>query len=201
MFDLITSIVESAGYAGIAFLMLLENIFPPIPSEIIMPLAGFAAARGDLNLFLVVAAGTLGSMAGGLFWFYAGWWLGRERLKRLAARYGRWMTVGPAEIDGAAEWFSRHSGKSVLIGRVIPAVRTLISVPAGVTRMPLSKFLAYSSLGTSAWTGLLAGAGFFMGEEYEKTAEWMNPASNIVIGVVLVFYFYRVVTFRRKSVD
>ena len=162
MFDWVTSLVEQGGYLGIAFLMLLENVFPPIPSELIMPLAGFTAARGELNLFMVVLAGTVGSVAGAVLWYYVGCWLGYERLKRLAARHGRWLTLGPTEIDEAAGWFRQHCGKSVLIGRLIPAVRTLISVPAGITGMGLGRFLAYSTLGSAIWTGFLAGCGYLL---------------------------------------
>jgi membrane protein DedA with SNARE-associated domain len=119
LFQWIISTVSQSGYGGIVLLMFLENVFPPIPSELIMPLAGFAAARGDLNMAGVIAAGTIGSILGALPWYYAGRWVGSERLKRLAARHGRWMTVSPADIDTAETWFNRHCGKAVLIGRLI----------------------------------------------------------------------------------
>jgi membrane protein DedA with SNARE-associated domain len=199
MFDWISSIMERTGYLGVALLMLLENIFPPIPSELIMPLAGFMAARGDFNVVLVVLAGSLGSVAGATFWYYVGRWLGCDRLKRLAARHGRWLTVSPQEIDGVAGWFRRHGGKSVLMGRLVPTVRTLISVPAGIAEMPLGKFLAYSTVGTAMWSGILAAAGYMLQDQYRNVAAWVNPVTNIVIGFIVVWYAYRVITFRPKE--
>jgi membrane protein DedA with SNARE-associated domain len=198
MFDWITGIVEKTGYLGIAFLMLAENIFPPIPSELIMPLAGFAAARGDLNLVLVVLSGTASSVAGALFWYGVGRWLGRERLKGLAARHGRWLTLSPAEIDEAQDFFLRHCGKSVLLGRLVPGVRTLISVPAGIVGMSLPKFLVYSTLGTAVWTAALAGAGYLLEAQYGKVSGWLSPVTNIVLGGAFLWYVYRVVTFQPR---
>ncbi|HYG88274.1 MAG TPA: DedA family protein [Azospirillum sp.] len=200
MFDWITGMVERTGYVGIALLMLLENVFPPIPSELIMPLAGFSAARGQLNLVMVVLAGTVGSVAGAMFWYYVGRWLGCERLKQLAARHGRWLTVTPGEVDAAAGWFRRHCGKSVLLGRLIPTVRTLISVPAGITEMALSKFLVYSVAGTGIWSGFLVGAGYLLEDQYERVAAWVNPVANLVIGMIAVYYIYRVATFRPREI-
>jgi membrane protein DedA with SNARE-associated domain len=199
MFDWIGSFMERTGYVGIALLTLLENVFPPIPSELIMPLAGFKAARGEFNLTLVVLAGSFGSVAGAAFWYYVGRWLGRERLKKLAARHGRWLTVSPKDIDAAASWFQRHCGKSVLIGRLVPTVRTLISVPAGIAEMPLRKFLAYSAVGTAIWSGFLAATGYALEDQYRNVAGWVNPVTNIVIGILIVWYAYRVITFRSKD--
>jgi len=167
LFQWIVNTVSQSGYGGIILLMFLENIFPPIPSELIMPLAGFAAARGDLNMAGVIAAGTIGS----ILWYYAGRWVGSERLKRLAARHGRWLTVSPADIATAETWFNRHCGKTVLIGRLIPAIRTLISVPAGIARMSLGRFLLFSAIGTVLWSGLLAAAGYVLESEYTRVAD------------------------------
>ena len=132
MFEWVTEFVKESGYLGVAFLMLLENIFPPIPSELIMPMAGFSAADGELSLPLVIVAGSIGSVTGALIWYYVGRWIGLGHLKSFAGRHGRFLTVTPAEIDRAAEWFGKYCGRSVFFGRLVPAVRTLISVPAGV---------------------------------------------------------------------
>lgn len=196
MFDWITGFVEHTGYVGIALLMFIENVFPPIPSELIMPLAGYSAARGDLHLAFVILAGAIGSVAGATVWYYAGRWLGQNRLKRIAGQYGRWLTLKPREIDKSTEWFDRHSGKSVFFGRLVPAVRTLISVPAGIAEMSLGRFLAYSGAGSVVWSGFLSCAGFLLEGQYERASAWLNPASNIIIGLLVVFYLYRVVTFR-----
>ena len=196
MFDWITGFVERSGYWGIALLMLLENLFPPIPSELIMPLAGFTASRGELSLALVVIAGTVGSVLGALFWYAVGRWLGAARIKRFAARHGRWLTLSPGDVDEAGAWFDRHGAKAVFFGRLIPAVRTLISVPAGVSGMPMATFLAYSTLGSALWTALLAAAGYMLAGQYQRFAGIVDPASNLVVGALLVWYLYRVVTFR-----
>ncbi len=196
MFDLIVGIVKASGYFGIALLMLLENLFPPIPSELIMPMAGFTAARGDLDLRLVVLAGAVGSTAGALFWYEVGRWIGKERLKRFAARHGRWLTLEPAGIDRAEEWFRRYAGGAVFFGRLVPAVRTLISVPAGVAEMPLGRFMAYSTLGTTMWSAFLAGAGYLLESRYQQFSSFLNGASNAVVGLILAWYLYRLVAFQ-----
>jgi len=199
MFDSITAFVESTGYLGIALLMFIENIFPPIPSELIMPIAGFAAARGEMNLLLAILAGSLGSLAGTSLWYLAGRWLGADRLKRWARRYGRWMTVQPRDVDKACRWFNRHSAKAVFIGRLVPAVRTLISVPAGIASMSVRRFLLYSGLGTLVWTSFLAGVGYWLGDQYRLIGAWTNPVSNAVIVLLIGWYLYRVVTFKKHS--
>ena len=196
MFDWITGFVRQAGYVGVFLLMLAENVVPPIPSELIMPLAGFAAARGHLSILLVVLAGTAGSLLGALFWYVIGRRLGLERLKRLAARHGRWLTLSPDDVARADDWFNRHGGKAVFFGRLVPTVRTLISVPAGINGMPLPSFLAWSALGTLMWTALLAGAGFLLQSQYELVADYLNPASTVLIALIVAWYLYRVVTFR-----
>jgi membrane protein DedA with SNARE-associated domain len=197
MFEWVTGIVERTGYLGVAFLMFAENVFPPIPSELIMPLAGFAAARGELNVGLVVLAGSAGSLLGAWFWYEVGRRVGAERLKRWTERHGRWLTLGPGEVDQAREWFGRHGGKAVLIGRMVPAVRTLISVPAGIAGMRLGPFLAYSAVGTVVWTGVLAGAGLLLEDQFGRVSGWVNPVSNLALAGVVLWYLYRVATFRR----
>ncbi len=131
MFDWLTGWINETGYVGIAGLMFLENLFPPIPSELIMPLSGYAASHGKLTMPGIVAAGSLGSLAGALFWYGVGRWLGGARIRAFAARHGAWLTMSPDDVDKANRWFCRHGGIAVFIGRLVPAVRTFISVPAG----------------------------------------------------------------------
>ena len=200
VFDWIVSLIDKAGYVGIALLMLLENVFPPIPSEIIMPLAGFSAAKGTLSLAGVIVSGTVGSLAGAYFWFLVGRWIGPKRLKRFAARHGRWLTMHPDEIDQARAFFSRHQSVALFLGRLIPAIRSLISVPAGVNCIPISTFLFWSSLGTALWTVLLAGAGYLLESQYEKVSEWLNPVSNVVFAGLALWYLYRVIRFKGPEV-
>jgi membrane protein DedA with SNARE-associated domain len=195
----ISDLVAQTGYAGIAFLMFAENVFPPIPSELIMPLAGFEAARGTLSLTGAIIAGIVGSLAGAVLWWAVGRWLGLERLKHFAHRHGRWLTMTPGDIQAADDWFDRHGGLAVLFGRLVPGVRTLISVPAGISGMSLTRLLIYSSVGTAVWTAFLAVAGHLLEGGYERVSGWIEPVSNVVIAALVLGYLYRVATFRRRE--
>jgi membrane protein DedA with SNARE-associated domain len=199
VFDFIVELVSRSGYLGVFLLMAAENIFPPIPSELIMPLAGFVAARGDLNVVLVLIAGTAGSVLGALPWYYAGRLFGRERMKRLASRHGRWVTVSPEDVDKALHLFERHGRKAVFFGRLVPAVRTLISVPAGIARMPILPFLAYSTAGSLIWTALLAIAGYILQAQYTLVADYLDLVSKVVVGLIVAAYLYRLVTHNMKK--
>ena len=195
----IIGFIEEFGYAGIVALMVLENVFPPIPSELILPFAGFAAAQGSLNPFGVVAAGVLGSVLGALPWYAAGRALGIARVKAIAARHGRWLTVSPDDISKAQDWFARHGAVSVMLGRLVPAVRSLISLPAGVARMPLPAFLAWSALGTFIWSSLLCALGFVLESRYEAVQGWVEWVTRGVVAVLVVGYVWRVVRFRSDT--
>nr|WP_211113747.1 DedA family protein [Azospirillum picis] len=179
--------------------MLAENLFPPVPSELILPLAGFSAARGELNIVLVVVSGTAGAVLGALFWYAIGRWVGCRRLKQWAARHGRWLTIAPEEVDEATDRFRRHGGRSVLVGRMIPAVRTLISIPAGVSEMRLLPFLLYTTIGTAGWSSLLAAAGYLLEDQYQLVAGYLNPVSTAVVAGIAVWYVWRVSTFGRRA--
>ena len=196
MFDWIVAVLDRGGYPGIALLMFLENVFPPIPSELIMPLVGFTAARGEFSLPLAVLSGTLGSLAGALLWYWIGLRFGRARIERLAERHGRWLTLTPADIERASAWFARYGGTAVLIGRLVPTIRTLISVPAGLHRMPAGLFLIYSGIGTLGWTGLLTAAGYVLEARYQDVSAYLNPVSTVVVVALLLWYFWRVATFK-----
>ena len=191
MFELITNWMSSLGHLGVAALMLLENVFPPIPSELVMPLAGFLSAEGILWLPVTILAGTAGSVIGALLWYYIGVWIGEARLRKLTERHGAWLTISPQEVDAASAWFRTYGWKAVFFGRMIPGVRTLISVPAGMASMPLVPFLVFTTLGSFIWTGLLAGAGFLLQSQYEKVANWIDPVSTAVIVVLIAVYLFR----------
>ena len=191
MFDWIADTIAEAGYLGVLLLMLAENLFPPIPSELIMPLAGFVAARGELDIGLVILAGTAGSLLGALPWYYLGRWLGEERMYRFAARHGRWLTMDDKDLAHAVGWFERHGKKAVFVGRLVPAVRTLISLPAGMARMPLTPFLAWSAAGTILWTTGLAYAGVLLKESYTVVGDYLDGASKVVVGLVVFAYVFR----------
>jgi membrane protein DedA with SNARE-associated domain len=193
----ILDFIERGSYAAVAVLMLLENIFPPIPSEIVMPVAGIVAGRGDMSIAGVIVSGTAGALAGQLLWFWVGLRLGEDGLKRLARRHGRWLTISPRDVDKADDWFDTHGHKAVLFGRLIPGVRTLISLPAGLSEMTARRFLIYSAIGSGTWTAALALAGFVMGERSETVTHWIGPVSTTVLVVIGVYYLYRVATFDR----
>ncbi|MBD8665792.1 DedA family protein [Rhizobium sp. CFBP 8752] len=192
----VQSMMERLGAFGIGLLMFLENIFPPIPSELIMPLAGYLATQGDLNILSVIAAGTMGSLLGTLPWYYLGRRLGHDGVRRLASKHGRWLTMSPSDVDAASERFKRHGKASVLVGRLIPTVRTLISVPAGVANMPLGSFLLFSAVGTLVWGAALALAGFLLAQAYDIIERYVDPVSSTVLVILVAIYIYRVATYK-----
>ena len=193
MFEFITSLLASMGSLGVAALMLLENVFPPIPSEVIMPFAGYLAANGDLPFVSVVIAGTIGSVAGAFLWYWIGTMASETRLRRLIARHGRWLTISEQDLDRSLTWFRRNGGKAVFVGRMVPGVRTLISVPAGMTGMPLLPFLLYTGLGSLLWTAALTILGYLLEAQFAKVGTWINPVTNVLLGGVLVLYVWRLV--------
>ena len=197
MLDWIEHAIRSMGYAGITLLMAAENLFPPIPSELIMPLAGWTAQQGGLSFAGVVLAGTAGSVLGALALYGLGAWIGEARLKAWTGRHGHWLLLRPEDLDDAAEWFRRRGVLAVLIARVIPGVRSLISIPAGLCRMPLGPFLAMTAVGTAAWTALLAWLGVLLGRNYAAVGEYLGPAASLILGALAVLYVVRVL--RRRS--
>ena len=196
MFDWIAAFLDSGGALAIAALMLLENVFPPIPSELIMPLAGFNAARGGTPLWLAILAGGLGSLAGAYFWYLAGRAFGAHRLRRLIASHGRWLTLTLSEFEAAEGWFQRHGRAVVFFGRFIPTVRTLISIPAGIERMPQGQFLLFTALGSFLWSGGLALAGYLLEDRYESVEHWIDPLSTAVVLGIVALYVWRVIRWK-----
>jgi membrane protein DedA with SNARE-associated domain len=192
MADWVIRTIQSTGYFGIVLLMFLENVFPPIPSEIIMPLAGFMAAEGKENLLGVIIAGTVGSVLGALPLYYAGFLLGEDRLKAFAEKHGRWFTVSKDDIERAKKWFNRHGGLAVLICRLVPGIRSLISIPAGIARMNIASFLFYTTIGAALWTALLTYAGYILGAKFEEVGKYLNPVSYVVLAAIVLVYLIRV---------
>lgn len=186
MAEWILGFMNSLGYPGIVLLMIAENLFPPLPSELILPAAGFAAAQGKLNLMGVVLAGALGSVLGTLPLYYLGRIVNEERLVVWADRYGRWLTLRGKDIRKADDWFDRHGPKAVLFGRMIPGIRSLLSLPAGMSEMPLPSFLIYSAIGSGLWATLLAGAGYMLGNNYEVVEQYVSPIGTGVVALLVV---------------
>ncbi len=197
--DFFQSLIDGLGYGGVFLLLLIENLFPPLPSEVVAPFCGFAAARGQMSLPGVIAAAVLGSMVGQMPWYYAGRWLGEKRIEELAARHGRWMTVTPRETHRVFAWFARHGAASVFFGRMIPAIRAVISLPAGIAEMPLGKFLAYSLAGTTIWMGGLTYAGYRLGQNYALVEKYISPGTKLVVALIVVAYVFRLAHSFRKS--
>ena len=196
MADWIRSLMEDGGYLTIALLMFLENVFPPIPSEVIMPLAGSLASDGQLSIVGVVAAGSTGSVAGALLWYAIGRLMGDERLKAWSAKHGRWITLGPDDIEKAENWFKKHGTKAVFLARLVPTLRTLIAIPAGIFAMPLVKFIPLTFAGTLLLEGALAFAGYKLGDRYQQIEHYLNPVTTGIFVILVVYYLYRVITFR-----
>lgn len=203
MFDWLTGWIEIGGSLGVGLLMLAENVFPPIPSELIMPMAGYLAASGSLHWFAVVFAGTVGSVLGAWFWYWLGRGLGRERLLWLVARWGHWATITTGETEATLRWFEKRGEWAVFLGRMIPVVRTLISVPAGLNKMAQGRFLVLTAAGSLLWVGALTGAGWVLKAQYALVEDWLDPVTTVIIAAVIVTYVWRVfriyVRSRRRS--
>jgi membrane protein DedA with SNARE-associated domain len=193
MFDWIVAVIARLGYVGVALLTFLENVFPPIPSELVIPLAGFVAARGELQIAAVIAIATAGSLAGATAWYVLGQRIGEPRLRRWVGRHGKWLTLSAHDVDRSNDWFRRHGRVAVLVGRLVPGVRTFISLPAGFSGMPLKPFLLYSALGTVIWTGVLAGAGVVLQANFSRVGDYVNVATNILLAGFLALLVYRYV--------
>lgn len=195
----IQSFIENHSYVGITVLMFVENVFPPIPSELIMPLAGFFSTQGQLSMLGVILAGTLGSVAGALPLYYAGKCAGQERLRAWFNRRGKWIGLTGRDLDKANAWFERHGGKTVLICRIIPGVRSLISIPAGVVGMPMPQFLIYTIVGSAAWSAALAWAGRSLGRNYEAVEHVIGPISTGVIAIIVITIIVRAIRLTRAE--
>lgn len=201
MSDFIINLVAQGGYWGVALLMALENVFPPIPSELIMGLAGIEAGKGHVNLWLVILAGTIGSVAGNYFWYAIGRAFGHKRLDHFVARWGRWFTLDRREIDRFNGLFQRHGAWTIFFARMLPTVRTLISLPAGIFAMSRTRFLVWTFAGAGVWNIVFAGIGFQLGSRVEEIDRYTGPISTGVIGLIVVAYVVRVIFWRPEKGD
>jgi membrane protein DedA with SNARE-associated domain len=194
----VTDVIREFGYIGLLLMMLGENLFPPIPSEAILPLAGYLANRGDLDFVLAVGVATAGSVLGALILY----WLGRTGGRPVVLRYGRILRVTATDLDRAERWFARRGDWVVLLGRLVPLARSVVSIPAGTLRMPLPRFIALTTLGSAVWNTVLVTAGWLLGAQWESVSEVMGPVSRVVavvlVAAVLVGAFF---WWRRRSAD
>jgi len=178
----VAGVIGSFGYPGVAFLMLAENLFPPIPSEAILPLTGFLVGRGDLAFLPALVVATSGSLLGAFALYALGRWGGRG----LILRHGKLLRVTEAELDRADEWFDRYGDWVVLFGRMVPFVRSIVSIPAGLSEMPVLRFAILTAVGSGAWNALLIGAGWMLGESWARVSAAVSSVSNVVLVVVAV---------------
>ena len=188
MFAWVTEMVAAGGLMGVFALMVLENLFPPIPSELIMAASGFAAARGQMSLAWLIVFAVAGTLAGNLFWYELGRWLGVERFRPLVQRFGNWFAVEEEDLDRATDMLKRWGPFAICIGRMFPGVRTLISVPAGMVEIPRGVFYLWTALGSGIWLTFLALAGYFLEEHYDKVEHWVEPLAWVVVGVAVGGY-------------
>lgn len=194
-----STLISAIGEWGVGLLVLLETVFPPIPSEVILPLAGFLASQGSLNLVLVIITATIGGYVGALILYGLGFALGRERAIRLLAKL---PLVDRSDFESSADWFDRHGKPAVLFGRLIPGVRSLISLPAGAARMNLLVFSALTLLGSAVWNALLVGAGSLLGRQYELVERYSSVLNYLVYAVlagIVVWLIVRRVRRRRAE--
>ena len=194
MTDWIISIMEQLGYFGIALLMFLDNVFPPIPSEVIMPSAGFAASNGQVLLSGVIIAGSIGSLVAAALLYWVGRKIPNQSIFNWVDRYGKYLFIKSDEVKKALDWFEKYGHRVVFFGRMVPAVRSLISIPAGMSHMPFWKFMLYSGVGTIIWTTFLACVGYYFGNNIELMQQIFSRVGYVIIGIVLIlvaYFFYK----------
>ncbi len=177
--------VYSFGYPGVAALIALQNLFPPVPSALILPLAGFLVGQGRFSFFPVLLAATTGSVSSALVFYALGRRIGEGRLRKLVGRFGRFALVEEPDVDRALGWFDRYGAKAVLFGRLVPGVGTFISIPAGLARMPVLRFVAYTALGTTAWNGAFIGLGWALGARWQLAQRYLHTFEYGLLGAAV----------------
>lgn len=192
MADWIVHLIELGGYWGIALLMFIENVFPPIPSELIMGAGGIAVARGSMTFWPLLIAGTLGSTLGNYIWFVVGDRLGYHRLEPLVARWGRWLTLRWSDVEGASKFFQRHGQWVVFAMRFSPFLRTMISLPAGLSHMQHWKFLAFTFAGAAVWNTLLIYSGKWLAAYFDTMNEFAGALIGGLVALAIAGWLWRV---------
>ncbi|RKT52914.1 DedA family protein [Saccharothrix australiensis] len=192
----VIDLMESFGAPGAGLAIALENLFPPLPSEVFLPLAGFTASQGGMSLVAAILWTTAGSVVGAVVLYYVGALLGRDRVRAIAAKM---PLVKVSDVDKTEDWFRRHGRATVFFGRMVPIFRSLISIPAGVERMPLPSFLAFTAAGSAIWNTALILAGYFLGENWHVVERYLGVASKVVLGAVGVAVVWFVVSRLSRS--
>lgn len=197
-------IIGTLGYPGLGLVMFLENVFPPIPSELVLPLAGWMTLgeNPQFTLLGVTIVGAIGSVAGAFFFYGLGKWFDEKRVRWLMQRYGRWFMLNEDDLDVALEWFGRYGEYVIFFGRMVPIVRSLISVPAGLSNMNIPRFTFYTTLGTALWSFLLAYAGRLFGENWHTVSDIIDRYETVVwvLGIVAVVSFFAYRWYQQKKI-
>jgi membrane protein DedA with SNARE-associated domain len=199
MTNWVLNLIDAGGYWGIFALMVLENVFPPVPSELIMGIGGIRVGQGKMEMLPLIVAGTLGTTLGNYFWYLVGWSLGFERLKPLVDRHGRWATIDWRTVEALDRLFLKHGQKIVFIFRFMPAFRTMISLPAGLFRMGHVRFLLWTAAGATIWNLILSYAGFVLGYSFRDIDHYVGPAATACVVLGVGFYLYRLATWKPKG--
>jgi len=181
----VEQIISSMGYVGLYLVMFLENVFPPIPSEVVLPLAGSLTLTGRFSVFWITIIGMLGSLTGAFLFYGLGKWLGEARVRTIMEKYGRYALLSTNDLDRSLEWFDKYDDWVIFFSRMVPIVRSLISIPAGIAAMEITKFSFFTILGTALWSFLLALGGRLLGEQWPLIAEFINTYQNIVLVIVI----------------
>lgn len=196
LIDWLVNLIDVMGYAGVAFAMFIESFFAPIPSELIMPFAGFLTASGDMNLVLLTLIGGFASYLGSLPFYFIGYWGNDLVVDKFLKNYGKYFFIDQGDVDMGFKVFDKYGNSIVLIGRLIPIIRTVISFPAGVAKMNLWEFSLYTIIGSVVWSGFLASAGYFLGDNYEVIIDYLSAYENVILGLgvaaVVGFVGYKV---------
>jgi membrane protein DedA with SNARE-associated domain len=195
----IIQLIQGGGYWGIALLMALENIFPPIPSELIMGVGGLGVARGTMQFLPLLIAGTIGSALGNYVLFLVADRLGYERLQPFVDRWGRWLTLEWQDVETGTRFFRKHGGMVVFVLRFMPMFRSVVSIPAGLAHMGHVRFLLYTAAGAAIWNTLLILVGRWAGNRFAEAEQWLGWATLAVAGATLIYYVWRVITWKPRS--
>jgi membrane protein DedA with SNARE-associated domain len=183
--DWVVDVIDRLGYVGVALLVAFENLFPPIPSEIVLPFAGFVARDGKATLPGMILAATIGSVVGAWVLYGIAAWIGPERLERFLLRYGKWLRLTPADVAKAERWFDRRAVVAVLVGRCVPLIRSLVSIPAGFRRMDFRVFTLYTAIGALIWNTALVGAGYALRSQWHDVEPVLNVVQYVVIALIV----------------
>ena len=182
----VQDVIEQLGYLGVALLVVAENVFPPIPSEIVLPFAGFVARRGSDSVVIMILAATVGSVVGALIMYWIAAVIGDDRLHAFTRKFGKWVQIRESDLTKAEEWFDRHAMAAVLVGRCVPLIRSVVSIPAGFRRMKLVPYMLYTFLGSLVWNIALVGAGALLGDNWERVGSYVGVFQWAVIALVVV---------------